>query len=99
MPLIEGFGSSYEKARSAIEAMLLHYPHRPLTVVTAINEYLDPFARGRDVNDIEDIWQAMYQSSYWRNGPVLNNCISGLDQALFQAPPGPVGVAGLCRNR
>ena len=33
VPLIEGFGSSYEKARSAIEAMLLHYPTRPLTVV------------------------------------------------------------------
>jgi UDP-N-acetylmuramate: L-alanyl-gamma-D-glutamyl-meso-diaminopimelate ligase len=32
-PIIEGFGSSYEKARSAIEAMLLHYPDRPLTVV------------------------------------------------------------------
>ena len=33
VPIIEGFGSSYEKARSAIEAMLLHYPDRPLTVV------------------------------------------------------------------
>lgn len=33
VPVIEGFGSSYEKARSAIDAMLLHYPHRPLTVV------------------------------------------------------------------
>lgn len=33
VPVIEGFGSSYEKARSAIEAMLLHYPHRPLSVV------------------------------------------------------------------
>ena len=33
VPLIEGFGSSYEKARSAIEAVLLHYPTRPLTVV------------------------------------------------------------------
>ena len=33
VPVIEGFGSSYEKARSAIEAMLLHYPDRPLTVV------------------------------------------------------------------
>lgn len=33
IPVIEGFGSSYEKARSAIEAMLLHYPARPLTVV------------------------------------------------------------------
>ncbi len=33
VPVIEGFGSSYEKARSAIEALLMHYPHRPLTVV------------------------------------------------------------------
>jgi UDP-N-acetylmuramate: L-alanyl-gamma-D-glutamyl-meso-diaminopimelate ligase len=33
VPIVEGFGSSYEKARSAIEAMLLHYPERPLTVV------------------------------------------------------------------
>ena len=33
VPVIEGFGSSYEKARSAIEAMLLHYPQRPLIVV------------------------------------------------------------------
>jgi UDP-N-acetylmuramate: L-alanyl-gamma-D-glutamyl-meso-diaminopimelate ligase len=33
IPLIEGFGSSYEKARSAIEAVRLHYPERPLVVV------------------------------------------------------------------
>ncbi len=33
VPLVEGFGSSYEKARSAVEAMHLHFPDRPLTVV------------------------------------------------------------------
>ena len=33
VPLIEGFGSSYEKARSAIDALQLHYPTRPLIVV------------------------------------------------------------------
>jgi UDP-N-acetylmuramate: L-alanyl-gamma-D-glutamyl-meso-diaminopimelate ligase len=33
VPLIEGFGSSYEKARSAIEAMALHFPDRRLVVV------------------------------------------------------------------
>ena len=32
-PAYEGFGSSYEKARSAIEAMQLHFPDRPLVVV------------------------------------------------------------------
>ena len=33
VPIIEGFGSSYEKGRSAIEAVLLHFPTRPLIVV------------------------------------------------------------------
>lgn len=59
------------------------YNQRPLTVETAVNEYLDPFARGRDVDNIEDIWQTAYTSSYWRNGPVMNNGLSGLDQALW----------------
>ncbi len=59
------------------------YNQRPLTVVTAVNEYLDPFARGRNVDDIEDLWQNAYTSSYWRNGPVMNNALSGLDMALW----------------
>jgi mannonate dehydratase len=59
------------------------YNQRPLTVVTAVNEYLDPFARGRNVDDIEDIWQNGYTSSYWRNGPVMNNALAGLDLALW----------------
>jgi len=33
VPAYEGFGSSYEKARSAIEAVRLHFPARPLVVV------------------------------------------------------------------
>jgi UDP-N-acetylmuramate: L-alanyl-gamma-D-glutamyl-meso-diaminopimelate ligase len=33
VPAYEGFGSSYEKARSAIEAMELHFPNRPLWVI------------------------------------------------------------------
>lgn len=33
VPVIEGFGSSYEKARSAIEAVRLHFPERRLIVV------------------------------------------------------------------
>lgn len=33
VPVYEGFGSSYEKARSAVDAILLHFPSRPLVVV------------------------------------------------------------------
>jgi UDP-N-acetylmuramate: L-alanyl-gamma-D-glutamyl-meso-diaminopimelate ligase len=33
VPAYEGFGSSYEKAHSAIDAIRLHFPHRPLVVV------------------------------------------------------------------
>lgn len=33
VPVYEGFGSSYEKARSAIEAVRLHFPTRPLVVI------------------------------------------------------------------
>jgi UDP-N-acetylmuramate: L-alanyl-gamma-D-glutamyl-meso-diaminopimelate ligase len=33
VPAYEGFGSSYEKARSAIEAVALHFPDRPLVVI------------------------------------------------------------------
>jgi len=33
IPIFEGFGSSYEKARSAIAAMKLHFPQRRLLVV------------------------------------------------------------------
>jgi mannonate dehydratase len=59
------------------------YNQRPLTVATAVDKYLDPFCKGRDAANIEDIWQTAYTSSYWRNGPVLNNAMSGLDQALW----------------
>jgi mannonate dehydratase len=52
-------------------------------VVSAIDEYLDDFCRDKDVSNIEDIWQTAYVSSYWRNGPVLNNALSGLNQALW----------------
>jgi mannonate dehydratase len=59
------------------------FRQRAHAVVSAIDDYLDDFCRDRDAGNIEDIWQTAYVSSYWRNGPVLNNALSGLDQALW----------------
>ena len=59
------------------------FTQRAAAVVTAINSYLNDFCTGKDVDNIEDMWQGAYVSSYWRNGPVLNNALSGLDQALW----------------
>jgi len=59
------------------------FTQRPLAVVTAIEEYLKPFVIGRDPDDVEDIYQSAYASSYWRSGPVLNNALSGVDEALW----------------
>jgi mannonate dehydratase len=59
------------------------FTQRALVVQTAIDKYLKPFLVGRDVDEIEDIWQSSYMSSYWRNGPVLFNAMSGVDIALW----------------
>ena len=59
------------------------FTQRPLAVIEAVEKYLDPFLRGRDVSEIEDIHLAARMSSYWRGGPVLNNALSGVDMALW----------------
>ena len=59
------------------------FTQRAEVVITAINSYLNDFCLGKDVDNIEDIWQGAYVSSYWRNGGVLNNALSGLDEALW----------------
>jgi len=54
----------------------------PEAVMAAV-ETMAPRLIGRDVGQIEDIWQSTYSSSYWRNGSILNTALGGIDVALW----------------
>ncbi len=59
------------------------FTQRHRAVEAALRHHLGPFVIGKNPGNIEDLWHSMMFSGYWRNGPVLNNAISGIDMALW----------------
>lgn len=73
------------------------------TVKAAVEE-IGEFLIGKDPMRIEDHWQMLYRSGFYRGGPILMSAIAGIDQALwdikgkyFNAPVYEL-LGGACRD-
>lgn len=64
---------------------------RSETVRTAVHE-LSEIIVGHDPARIEDHWQTMTKSGFYRGGPVLSSAVAGIDQALWDIAGKTLGV-------
>lgn len=64
---------------------------RAATVKTAVDELMN-YLIGKDPLQIEDHWNVMYRSGFYRGGPILMSAISGIDQALWDIKGKRLGV-------
>jgi galactonate dehydratase len=76
---------------------------KALTVKAAVEELMENLT-GKDPMHIEDHWNMMYRSGFYRGGPILMSAIAGIDQALwdikgkfFNAPIHQL-MGGKCRE-
>jgi mannonate dehydratase len=65
---------------------------RELAVVSYLKDHVVPLLLGRDAHRIEDTWQFLYRSAYWRRGPVTMAAIAAVDMALWDIKGKALGV-------
>ncbi len=74
------------------------------TVLAAVKEF-EEYLLGKDPLKIEDHWQVMYRSYFYRGGPEVMSAIAGIDQALwdikgkFYNMPVYEMLGGICRDK
>jgi galactonate dehydratase len=77
---------------------------RARTVETAVREFGETLI-GKDPRRINDLWQSMYRSHFYRGGAILMSAIAGIDQALWDIKGKALGVpvhellGGLVRDK
>lgn len=77
---------------------------RARSVEAAVHE-LGEALIGQDPARINDLWQVMYRSGFYRGGPILMSAIAGIDQALWDIKGKTLGVpvwqllGGLVRDK
>ena len=64
---------------------------RARTVEAAVHEFGRDLI-GLDPARINDLWQLMYRSNFYRGGPILMSAIAGIDQALWDIKGKALGV-------
>lgn len=57
--------------------------YQAYAVVSALEKHLKPWLIGKDPDRIEDLWQSCNLRTYWRGGPINNNVVSAMDEALW----------------
>jgi mannonate dehydratase len=65
---------------------------RELAVVAYLREHVVPLLLGTDAHRIEDTWQFLYRSAYWRRGPVTMAAIAAVDVALWDLKAKAAGM-------
>ncbi|MBQ4085964.1 MAG: galactonate dehydratase, partial [Clostridia bacterium] len=88
---VEGWGEPVVEGKAA-------------TVAACVEEFSKVII-GKSAEDIEDIWQTLYRTNFYRGGPIMTSALSGIEQALWDIKgkyhnmPIWQMLGGKCRDR